>query len=112
MNTLTLGGLSTGDIVIDSGTGIVQLADATASRFALTDANKNLVYSGLSSVLLNTLTDETGTGVAVFGTSPTFTTPLLVMIVERDPSSTISGPPKIIGPAFGEIVPLRINAIL
>ncbi|MBI2442392.1 MAG: hypothetical protein HYV40_00600 [Candidatus Levybacteria bacterium] len=76
MQTLTLGNSTTGNIVIDSGSGVVNLADSTASRFILTDASKNLTYSGLSSVLLDTLTDETGTGVAVFGTSPDITTSL------------------------------------
>ncbi|MBI4096085.1 MAG: MerR family transcriptional regulator, partial [Candidatus Levybacteria bacterium] len=83
MQTLTLGNSTTGNIVIDSGSNITQLSDATvnlaggtASRFALTDASKNIVYSAASSVLLNTLTDATGTGVAVFGTSPDITTSL------------------------------------
>src|SRR6185369_805852 len=71
--TLTLGGVSTGNIVIDSGSNFTQLSDATINLSALTasralflDANSNVTTSALSSVLANSLTDETGTGSAVF----------------------------------------------
>lgn len=84
MNTLTIGGATTGNITIDSGSNVTTLSDATvnlaggtASRFLLTDANKSVTYSGLSSVLSDTLSDETGGGgVAVFNTSPAITTSL------------------------------------
>lgn len=46
----------------------------TASRALFADANKGVVTTAVSASLLNALTDETGTGVAVFGTSPAFTT--------------------------------------
>jgi len=104
--TLTLGGATTGDIVIDAGSGNVNLSDATASRFVLTDANKNLTYSGASSVLLNTLSDETGTGVSVFGTSPTITTSILTgsasFNVFNDTATTIN--------AFGAATTLNLGA--
>ncbi|MEK7504133.1 MAG: hypothetical protein AAB550_01340, partial [Patescibacteria group bacterium] len=74
MKTLTLGGLTTGNIVLDSGTGIINMADLTASRAIFTDASSNLTVTGASADLLNSLSDETGTGLAVFGTSPAFTT--------------------------------------
>ena len=61
--------------------GGLQIKGAQASRFLLNDANKSVVTSGASSVLLNTLTDETGTGVAVFGTTPTFTTNITAPLV-------------------------------
>ncbi|HEY9661055.1 MAG TPA: hypothetical protein V6C65_21595, partial [Allocoleopsis sp.] len=84
MNTLSIGGSETGNIVIDSGSNTTTLSDAsinlaggTASRFVLTDASKNIIYSGLSSILSDTLTDETGSGLVVFGTSPTFTTSVI-----------------------------------
>lgn len=58
-------------------TGTINASGLTASRFVLTDASKNLVSSGTSSNLSDTLTDETGTGgVAVFNTSPSITTSL------------------------------------
>ncbi len=46
---------------------------ATASRFATFDSAKVLSSSGASADLAATLTDETGTGAAVFGTSPSLT---------------------------------------
>src|SRR5207237_10564353 len=56
----------------------INLAGGTASRFLLTDASKNIAYSGTSSLLSNTLTDETGTGgVAVFNLSPSISTSLI-----------------------------------
>ena len=45
-----------------------------ATRAVFSAADKGLVTSAASASLLNSLTDETGTGVAVFGTSPSFTT--------------------------------------
>lgn len=61
--------------------GGLQVGGLQASRFVVSDASKGLVTSGASSVLLNTLTDETGTGVAVFGTTPTFTTNITAPLV-------------------------------
>lgn len=54
--------------------GVFTNAGGSASTFAVHDANKKLIGSAASSVLATTLTDETGTGIAVFGTAPTFTT--------------------------------------
>lgn len=46
-----------------------------ASQFAVYDiADARIEWTAASAALLATLTDETGTGVAVFGTSPAFTT--------------------------------------
>ena len=50
----------------------------TASRFVTSNASSQLTTSGASADLLATLTDPTGTGVAVFGTSPSLTTPTIV----------------------------------
>jgi len=47
----------------------------TGSRFVTSNASSQLATSGASADLLATLTDATGTGVAVFGTSPALTTP-------------------------------------
>ncbi|MDL2342497.1 MAG: tail fiber domain-containing protein [Patescibacteria group bacterium] len=57
--------------------GTITSAALTASQAVFTDGSKNLVSTGNSAALLNGLSDETGTGVAVFGTSPTLTTSLL-----------------------------------
>jgi hypothetical protein len=62
--------------------GSITNGGGTASTFAVHDANKKLIGTAASSVLLTTLTDETGTGVAVFGTAPTFTTRLLTPQVD------------------------------
>jgi len=56
--------------------GSITNGGGTVSTFVVHDANKKLIGTAASSVLLTTLTDETGTGVAVFGTAPTFTTRL------------------------------------
>ena len=57
-------------------------SSTTASRMLSVDASKNLVGAAVaSSVLLNSLTDPTGTGVAVFGTAPTFTTSIATPLI-------------------------------
>lgn len=61
----------------------------TASRFVVAAADKSDATSAASSVLLNTLTDPTGTGVAVFGTSPTITTKFTI----TGATETSSNPP-------------------
>ncbi|KKU73195.1 MAG: Hemagluttinin family protein [Candidatus Amesbacteria bacterium GW2011_GWB1_47_26] len=81
LQTLTLGGTTTGNIVIDSGSSVINLPDLTASRAVFTDSSSNLSSTAASAALLNSLSDETGTGVAVFGTSPTLTTPVISQIV-------------------------------
>jgi len=85
---------STGFVGISSTTPGSQLAvngtttatgyratNLTASRAVFTNATSDLVPTAASAALLNSLTDETGTGVAVFGTAPTFTTRLTTPIV-------------------------------
>ncbi len=57
-----------------ASSGTITFSGLTASRALFTDGSSNLAVSGASAALLNALTDETGTGVAVFSTSPTFTT--------------------------------------
>lgn len=72
---ISTGGAITGATgIVSSGT--IQFSGVTASRAVFTDASSNLTGSGASAALLNALTDETGTGVAVFGTSPAITTSL------------------------------------
>lgn len=55
-------------------TGGLTIESFAATRAVFSAADKGLVTSAASASLINSLTDETGTGVAVFGTSPTFTT--------------------------------------
>ncbi len=63
--------------VADFGSGAfsspagLRLNMATASRFATFDGDKVVSSSGTSANLAATLTDETGSGAAVFGTAPT-----------------------------------------
>lgn len=57
-----------------SATGFVGYG-LTASGVLLTGAGKNLIATTTSAGLPNLYTDETGTGGAVFATSPTLTTP-------------------------------------
>lgn len=70
-----------------SGTQTFTLApvfsSATASRVLAVDGSKLLTTTFASSSLTGSLSDETGTGVAVFGTTPTITTPVF--------SGTITG---------------------
>lgn len=54
--------------------GNLLLPTQTVSRMLATDANGLATTTAASAALLNSLSDETGTGVAVFGTTPTFTT--------------------------------------
>jgi len=56
-------------------TNALHLQAQTASRVLAVDASKNVVSTFASSVLAATLTDETGTGLAVFATAPVLTTP-------------------------------------
>jgi hypothetical protein len=64
-------------VSIDAG-GHIKANNLTASRFVTTDSLKVFVTGAASANLLSTLNDETGSGVAVFGTSPTFTTGITV----------------------------------
>ncbi|MBL1434553.1 DUF5011 domain-containing protein [Candidatus Wolfebacteria bacterium] len=60
-----------------SVSGALNLSGLTASRSLFVDSNGNVSVSAASSVLASSITDETGTGALVFGTSPSFTTPAL-----------------------------------
>lgn len=55
-----------------SGTGL-----SCGTTFALTSGNLSQFAATTSAQLLGVLSDETGTGVAVFGTSPSLTTPTI-----------------------------------
>ena len=74
---------SSGAIAAAAGinsSGTITFSGLTASRAVFTNASSELTTSSNSTALLNTLTDETGSGVAVFGTSPTFTTSITTPI--------------------------------
>ena len=69
-------------------TGNITASGLTASRFVTTDGSSVLETSGNSAALAASLSDETGTGVAVFGTSPTISTKLTLSggtITANDP---------------------------
>ena len=55
----------------------LSLSNLTASRALFLNANFSATNSGTSAFLANSLTDETGSGLAVFGTSPTIVTPTI-----------------------------------
>jgi hypothetical protein len=57
-----------------TSSGTITFSGLTASRTIFTDASSNLVSTAASAALLDSLSDETGTGVAVFGNSPSFST--------------------------------------
>ena len=84
-NTITTGTgvltLAAGNSLITSGAFAATLT-STATTNATLPAGTNTLYSTLaasitSAALLSSVSDETGTGLAVFGTSPTLTTPAL-----------------------------------
>jgi len=60
--------------IANGGTGATSLA---AANIAVTTGHLGQFAATTSSQVLGVISDETGTGALVFGTSPTFTTPLL-----------------------------------
>ena len=68
---------SSGSFTTLAASGTVTLSGGTASRLIFTDGSKNLVYSSTSSVVANSVTDETGSGALVFGTAPTLSSPVI-----------------------------------
>jgi len=73
-----------------TSSGTITLSGLTASRAVFTDASSNLVSTATSSYLLDSLSDETGTGVAVFGTSPIFTTDITTPSILSSADLTIN----------------------
>jgi hypothetical protein len=66
------------NIYIDSSNvAHLQLSDTTTPSIALSTNNLSFFASTTSAQLLSLITDETGSGALVFGTSPSFTTPSL-----------------------------------
>jgi hypothetical protein len=74
ISTSTIGTLNV--TATTTTTGVRLTGFPGVARAVFTNATNDLVASGDSLALATALTDETGTGVAVFGTSPTFTTNL------------------------------------
>lgn len=72
-----------------SGTGL-----SCGTTFALTSGNLSQFAATTSAQLLGVLSDETGSGLAVFGTSPSLTTPT---IAGASLSGTFSGTPTFSG---------------
>lgn len=60
-----------------SVSGTLNLSGLTTSRALFVDGNSNVGTSAASSVLVDSITDETGTGSLVFSNSPTLVTPAL-----------------------------------
>ncbi len=70
----TLGAITGATGITSSGT--INFSGLTPSRFLFTDASSNLASTNTATSLMlaSTLSDEQGTGSAVFNTSPSFTT--------------------------------------
>lgn len=74
---LAIGGINaTGEVLADTivATTSLGVTGLTASRVVATDGSKLFTSTFASAALSGSLSDETGTGVAVFATSPAFTT--------------------------------------
>ncbi len=57
-----------------TSSGTINLSGLTGSRAIFTDGSSNLTTSATSQYLIDSLSDETGSGALVFGTAPTLTT--------------------------------------
>src|SRR5262249_34680919 len=57
-----------------AGSGILRVVNSSGTMTVTQDAGISNLASSTSASLATVLSDETGSGVAVFGTSPTFTT--------------------------------------
>ena len=73
-----LGNLSVNGTTTMTGLNVSNLTGSTAM---FVDVNKNATSTAPSSFLATSLTDETGTGKVVFGTSPTIITPLVATLI-------------------------------
>lgn len=73
-------GTNTGDVTLAGTPDYITISGQAITRAKLDPADDLNTFA--SSVLLTLLTDETGSGVAVFGTSPVFTTDLTTPIVK------------------------------
>ncbi|HPO95273.1 MAG TPA: hypothetical protein PLD81_04595 [Elusimicrobiales bacterium] len=61
-----------------SSSGNINFSSLTSSRLVATDGSNNLTSSITSANLASSITDETGTGLAVFNTAPSFNTSISV----------------------------------
>ena len=80
LDSATLDISGTGAITGATGvtsSGTITFSGLAANRAVFTNGSSQLSSTGASADLLNSLSDETGTGVTVFGTSPTITTSLV-----------------------------------
>lgn len=66
-----------GNLTAASITGTVNISGLTASRLVATDGSSNLTSTITSANMAASISDETGSGSAVFATSPTLVTPVL-----------------------------------
>ena len=80
-STLATTTISNLTVTATTTTNTLRISSLLASRALFTNTTNDVVTSGGSAALLNSLTDETGTGVAVFATAPTFTTSIITPII-------------------------------
>lgn len=66
-----------GNLTAASITGTVNISGLTANRLVATDGSSNLTSTITSANMAASISDETGSGSAVFATSPTLVTPVL-----------------------------------
>lgn len=97
-----------------TATGTLQLTALSASRGLFLDSSSRATTTALSAALLNSLTDETGTGVAVFGTAPTFTTSITTPLINLDTNGVTidtddDGALSITGNSTGQDENLTVN---
>lgn len=92
---LNTGDTMTGNLTISSGglttTGTVLHNSLTANRLVVTNGSKHLTSSISSSNLAASITNETGTGNAVFSASPTFTGTVNTAALTASGNLTLSG---------------------
>ncbi len=89
-----------------TSSGTITFSCFTADRAVFTTTGGQLTTIGTSTNLASSLSDETGTGVAVFGTSPTLTTSLVAGSASFDLLNTTATTVN----AFGAATTLNIGA--
>ena len=67
------GTLANGEVTLETDTGVVKVGDGITSYAKLPVADNQITSAARAAIM----SDETGTGAQVYGTSPTFITPIL-----------------------------------
>ena len=89
-----------------SSSGAITFSGLTANRLVATTTGGQLTTSITSANIASSITNETGTGVVVFGTSPTFTTSILTGSASFDLLNTTASTVN----AFGAATTINIGA--